>query len=180
MHSDPPIDSIRHGDTKVFGLLIRRFQGPVFGYLGRLGLSQGEAEELAQEAFLRAWRHADRFDPASASLSTWLFTIVRNLALNALARSERRHHVALDDVGETADESPGPAQAMELAERQRMLRGALCRLPPVDRSVLALSYFRELDFAAIARIEGCSEAAAKQRLYRARIALRRLLENRHE
>ncbi|MCB1896178.1 MAG: sigma-70 family RNA polymerase sigma factor [Zoogloeaceae bacterium] len=167
-------------DSAAFADLVRRHQGPVFGYLGRLGLSRADAEEVAQEAFVRVWRNAERFDPARASLTTWLFTIVRNLAMNALAQPQRRHHLPIEGVGDVADDGPDPEQATVLAERKRILRHALRRLPPADRSVLALSYFRELDLAAIARIEGCSEAAAKQRLYRARIALRRLLENRHE
>ena len=68
----------------------------------------------------------------------------------------------------------------ELERRKHILRNALRRLPVADRSVLALSYFCELDHAAIAKIEACSEAAVKQRLYRARLVLRRLLESEHD
>ncbi|MCB1909342.1 MAG: sigma-70 family RNA polymerase sigma factor [Rhodocyclaceae bacterium] len=179
MH-DQLISRFLCGERAAFAELVEHYQRPVIAYFGRLGLSAAEADELAQEAFIRVWTNADRFDPGRASLATWLFSIVHHLAVNALNRADRRYCLPLDAAGEAIDDSPGPEVATQLAERKRILRNALRQLPTVDRSVLALSYFRELDLAAIARIEGCSEAAVKQRLYRARIALRRLLENRHD
>ncbi|MCB1917382.1 MAG: sigma-70 family RNA polymerase sigma factor [Rhodocyclaceae bacterium] len=177
---DQLISRFQRGERTAFAKLVEHYQRPVIAYLGRLGLSAAEADELAQDAFFRVWKNAAEFDPRRASLPTWLFSIVHNLAVNALRRAHRRGHLPLDAAIDRADESPGPDVMTELERRKHILRNALRRLPVADRSVLALSYFCELDHAAIAKIEACSEAAVKQRLYRARLVLRRLLESEHD
>ncbi|MCB1890031.1 MAG: sigma-70 family RNA polymerase sigma factor [Rhodocyclaceae bacterium] len=180
MTPDPLIDRFRRGDPQAFEVLVRRWQHPVFAYLGRLGLDRRDGEEVAQEAFVRTWQQRERFDPARAGFATWLLTIARNLAFDRIARDGRHPPRSLDTLPEAIDEAPGPAERHRLAERRAALRAALATLPAADRSVLALSYFRDLDMATIARIEGCSEAAVKQRLYRARRALRQRLEDFHD
>lgn len=65
---------IRQGDQTAFAVLVERFQKPLFSYLGKMGLSQTLAEEVAQEAFIRVWQSRQQFDPDRAAISTWLFS----------------------------------------------------------------------------------------------------------
>ena len=74
------------GDPLAFAALVRRYQGSLFAYLGRMGLSDALCEELAQETFLRVWKNREKYDPTKAALSTWIFTIGRNVALDTLSR----------------------------------------------------------------------------------------------
>ena len=143
-----------------------------------MALGQGQAEEIAQETFLRAWNNLADYRPERAEFSTWLFTIARHLALHELERAARRHELAPGaELPDAACERPQPPDALALAQRRRRLHLALRQLPPADRSALALAYNDELDLAAIARIEGCSLAAIKTRLHRAKEKLRHLLED---
>lgn len=164
------------GDREAFAALVRHHQRPLFSFLGRMGLGQGEAEELAQDAFLRAWQHLPRYQPSQAAFSTWLYTIARRLALNELDRADRRlrEHPA-DGPPDRPSPAPGPAEQLQQHQQQRALQAALRQLGAADRSVLALAYVGELSLADVARIEGSTEAAIKARLHRARQQLRALL-----
>lgn len=167
---------IKQGDEAAFADIVRHFERPLFGYLGRMGLPQGPAEEVAQEAFLRAWLHLAEYDGARAGFSTWLFTIARNLALNELARDAgKREQLSRDALPEQASGAAGPAELLQEARRRRRLHSALHALPLLDRSALALAYLRELDIPAVARIEGCTTGAVKVRMHRAKQRLRELL-----
>lgn len=168
---------IEGGDQAAFAELVAHFQRPLFGYLGRMGLGQGQAEEIAQETFLRAWQHLGDYDAARAGFSTWLFTIARNLASNERHRTSNHEWPMGDELPDAACEQPQPAQALSEAQQRARLQQALRALPPDDRSALALAYFKDLDMASIARIEGCTTGAVKVRLHRARQRLRQLLES---
>ncbi|MDZ4262961.1 MAG: sigma-70 family RNA polymerase sigma factor [Pseudomonadota bacterium] len=168
---------IEAGDKQAFASVVDHFQRPLFGYLGRMGLSQGPAEEIAQETFLRAWRRLGDYDPGRAEFSTWLFTIARNLALNELSRAACKYEVVTGEMlPDVAGDGLQPAAALSEMQQRRRLHAALCGLAPTQRSALALAYFKELDLASIARIEGCSVGAIKVRLHRAKQQLRQLLE----
>ncbi len=186
----PIIRRIQEGDRSAFAGVVRHFQGPLFGYLGRMGLGQAIAQELAQESFLRAWTHLAEFDPKRAQFSTWLFTIARNLALNELGSATqkherlRTHNAAHDDVDSDTTDSvvcaaAQPPQVLEDMQRRLHLQLALRALSVQDRSALALAYFQELKLDDVARIEGCTVGAIKVRLHRAKQRLRELLENDH-
>jgi RNA polymerase sigma-70 factor (ECF subfamily) len=140
-----------------------------------MGLLQAEAEEIAQETFLRAWNRLADYNPRRGEFSTWLFTIARNLALHELNRAAASREVATPEpLPDAAAETPPPCEAVSEMEQRRRLRTALRQLPLADGSALALSCFKELDLAAVARIEGCSVGAIKVRLHRARQRLRQL------
>jgi len=173
----PVLDRIRGGDRAAFEIVVRHYQRPLFGFLGRMGLSQAQAEDVAQEALLRAWRSLASFDPARAGFSTWLFTIARNAALNECDRAHARHETAFgdDEPAETASEQPLPCEALEASQRRAWLRAALCRLPASDRTLIALAYTHELQLGDIARVEGVTLAAIKTRLHRARQRLEQFL-----
>lgn len=164
------------GDRRAFEVLVRRYQRPLFSFLGRMGLRQFEAEELAQEAFIRVWQHLDRYRVEQGAFSTWLYTIARRLALNELDRAGRRLQDSTgDSPPDAACEQLGPEQFLQGQQQRTALLEALRSLPMGDRSVLALAYVHDLSLADVARIEGCSEAAAKARLHRARQRLREAL-----
>lgn len=164
------------GDREAFAGLVRLYQRPLFSFLGRMGLRQSEAEEIAQDTFLRSWLHLDRYRVEQGAYSTWLYTIARRLALNALDRGDRRlMDTQADAPPDVASTQPGPAQSMEARQASDALHTALRQLPAHDRCVLALAYVQELGLAEVARIEGCTTAAVKARLHRARQRLRQAL-----
>lgn len=177
MNLDPLLHQARQGDSQAFGQLVRRHQDGVFAFLWRMGLRRSLIDELAQETFLRAWTHLASYDPARSAFSTWLLAICRNLALNQIASaSHRLEQPAGDDMPDRTDPADTPPDNLEHQRRRQQLHAALGRLPAAQRSVLALAYLRELSLTEVARIEGISEDAAKQRLHRARLALRQALE----
>lgn len=171
------LQKIASGDKQAYAQIVTRFQGSLFGFLGRMSVSQAVAEELAQETFLRAWSDLGQYRPEVAEFSTWLFTIARNLALNELERSMHKHIApVIADAPEAVCERLQPPEELVLRQEQLQLHSALLKLPMTDRSALALAYVQELDMVAIARIEACSVAVIKTRLHRAKEKLRQLLE----
>ena len=169
---------IAAGDRQAFAGIVERFQRPLFGFLGRLGMHQAQADELAQETFLRAWRGLGTYQPGKAAFSTWLFAIARHLALDELTRQARRPDLATGDpLPEVASDDPQPPALLARAQEHRRVHAALGRLPLADRSALALFHIEGLGLAEVARIENCTEGALKVRLHRARLRLRALLEN---
>jgi len=169
---------IQAGDRHAFAPVVTRYQRPLFGFLGRMGLSQGVAEEIAQETFLRAWRNLGQYNAAHGQFSTWLYTIAKNLALNELSRPATMREIA---TGETLPEPtcdrPQPPEALSLNQQRKRLHAALLQLPLAERCVVALAYIRDLEHSEIARLENCTIAAVKTRLHRARGKLFNLLEN---
>lgn len=98
--------------------LVRHYQRPLFAYLGRMGIRQANAEAIAQETFLRAWKHMDHYEPSKAPISTWLFSIARNLTLNHLKKSP--HFLArifgLEAAEEIESEQLTPPQLLQQQE----------------------------------------------------------------
>lgn len=180
MDIDTILTRIRAGDRQAFAHLVTQFQGPLFGFLGNMGLSQRLVEELAQETFLRAWTHLGQYRPDLSQFSTWLFTIARNLALHEIGSAPHRREIPEEpDMPEPFYEQPDPDAALGLEQRRRLLHAALRRLSPADRSVLALAYLRDMTLDEVARIEACSLGAVKVRLHRAKARLTKLLEDHH-
>jgi RNA polymerase sigma-70 factor (ECF subfamily) len=171
------VERILSGDTGAFAAVVEAYQGPLFGYLGRMGLPQAQAEEIAQETFLRAWTHLDEFDARRASFDTWLYTIAHRLALNALARHATTRELAITEAHDPPSKTPEPVEALAAAQLGASLRAALLALPAHDRSAIALAYVEDLALADVARIEGCTVGAIKTRLHRARAKLAALMEN---
>ena len=161
------------GDESAFDQLFARWAGPLLRHLERIVRDAATAEELVQETFLRLYRARERYEP-NARFSTWLYTIARRLALNALDRAAAQREQPLDpaDLPDAACPAPGPPEQLARRRRQARLQAALRTLPADDRSVLALAYVQALSLADIARIEDCSAAAVRTRLWRARQRLR--------
>ena len=181
MDIDDVIRRIESGDKQAFAEIVMQYQQPIFGFLGRMSLSQALAEDIAQETFVRAWRHLDDYQPMKAAFSTWLFTIARNLAINELTSARNKNELAIgeelpDMASYTASEMPEPMRELCIKQQHFHLQAALRQLNMQDRSVIGLAYVDELSMADIARIEGCSLEAVKTRLHRAKQKLRKLME----
>ena len=169
-----------NGDRQAFAVLFKHFAPRVATYLVRGGTPAASAEELAQEAMVVLWRKAATFDPARAAVSTWIFTIARNLRID---RHRRAGSAGLDgddtdaaDVEEHADPSASPGERLDTLQRERRVRSAMRRLSPEHARVLQLSYFAETPHSEIARDLGIPLGTVKSRIRLAVNHLRRLLD----
>jgi RNA polymerase sigma-70 factor, ECF subfamily len=173
------IRQVLGGNRNAYRLLVVRYQRPLFRFLGGMGFEAAAAEELAQEAFLRAYRGLSDYDPGKAKFSSWLFAIAKHLAQNEAARSHRRApHVALPT--QMHAQSPSAQEALEKAERGRHVRRAIQRLPDFLRGTLVLAYVQELSMQDIAAIERCSVGTVKSRISRGKQMLRTMLAQSEE
>ena len=168
---------IADGDREAFADVVETFQRPLFGFLGRMGLTPAVAADIAQETFVRAWINLGQYDVGQAEFSTWLFSIARNLALNELTRASSKSEAAMESALDTAMcAQPGPIDQVAQAQSDVRVHQALNRLPLADRTALALVYVKELPLAEIAALEGTTVGALKTRLHRAKATLREWLE----
>ena len=167
---------IARGEREAYAELVRRYQQALFGYLGRMGLTQAQASDLAQDTFLRAWLHLHQFDPTRAQFGTWLHTIARNLACSFLSKHYPTENLPDGESAELVCPQPDPMQRLQSKQEHARLVSALRQLPTAERSAIALAYGHDLSLTDVARIEGVSLVAIKTRLHRARQALRRLLD----
>jgi RNA polymerase sigma-70 factor (ECF subfamily) len=172
------IERSAEGNQNAFKLLVLRYQRMVFFYLRNFPFPEQVREDLAQETFLRAYRHIARFDPdKGVAFSTWLMTIARNLALNERAkaglRNERSGSTGVEELGR---EESGPQAILEQRRLRSRVREALSRLPERFYTAVVLSYFDELSLEEIAEIEKCPVGTVKSRVFRGKQILRQLLE----
>lgn len=174
------IRQVLGGNRNAFRLLVIRYQRPLFRFLGGFGLGQAATEDLAQEAFLRAFRSLGAFDASRASFATWLFTIAKRLALNEGSRAHNRaQHVQVDD-SVLSSEAPSLLERAETRERVSRLHRALDGLPGPLRGTLLLAYVKELSLEQIAQIERCAVGTVKSRIFRAKALLRAALVSSRE
>jgi len=171
------VAAARDGDPEAFRSLVQTYQDRLFTFLLRMVRHHEEAEDLAQEAFVRAWRHLASYDPRWA-FRTWLFSIARHLALNALRRP-RATIISIDSGGdegrsELALASPNgsPADQAAIREQKRRLARALEDLTPRAAMVFTLFYQEEMSIAEIAQTVGMSSGAVKVALHRVRETLK--------
>ncbi len=165
------------GDRAAFGELFKHFAPRVKTFMRRSGIAESSAEELAQETLLTVWRKAALFDPASGSAATWIFTISRNLRIDALRR-DRRGGIAMTGEVEDEfdiDESPLPDAILSAAQSARRLRSVLAELPAEQRLVIELSFYDDKAHADIAKTLSIPLGTVKSRLRLAMSRLRHLL-----
>jgi len=172
-------------DPAAFEKLIEVYQGRVFTLCRQLTNNPTDAQDLAQEVFIRAWSGLGGFRQ-EADFGTWLHRIAVNQWLNAKRRLNRLEIVSLDaplTVGESQltreapSEDPGPAERFEQEEARLQLQQALQRLSPEHRAVLVLRELQDLNYEEIAAVLDCSLGTVKSRLNRARQALREELSS---
>ncbi len=176
------IQRARAGDQEAFAELVMLHADRVFGALRRFGLDAGEADEVAQEVFLRAWRGLAGFQER-AQFSTWLYRIAfneaqRRLSRRALLRARPAPDADAPDAVASLPEDPeaGPEAQALAGEFQRTLEAALNMLPDEWRMAVVLRDMEGLSTHDAAEIAGVGEAAFKSRLHRGRMQLRALLE----
>jgi RNA polymerase sigma-70 factor (ECF subfamily) len=166
------------GDRQAFGVLFMHFAPRVKAYLLRAGCAPMAAEELAQETLLNVWRHAASFDPARAGVSTWIFTIARNLQID----QHRRRGVG-EDGGEpegyeaAQSELPSPDEQAITLEREQRVRSALSQLSAEQATIVQLSYFEETPHSRIATQLNIPLGTVKSRIRLAMARLRGLLDD---
>jgi RNA polymerase sigma-70 factor (ECF subfamily) len=159
-----------------FALLFSRFAPRVKSYLLTLGCKPELAEDLAQETLLTVWRKASYFDPSRASASTWVFTIARNLRIDALRR-ERHPDDLLDEPELIPEPEARPDDALSAQEREQRLRVALKSLPKEQAEVVRMSFFHDKAHAEISADLGLPLGTVKSRLRLAMVRLRAQLED---
>ncbi|MCJ0764486.1 RNA polymerase sigma factor [Variovorax terrae] len=132
---------------------------------------RSEAEEVAQEAFVRIWKHAAQWQSGQARFDTWLHRVVLNLCYDRL-RGRRDEEPYEDELHEAADPAAAPDEALQAVQRSARMAAALAALPARQREALVLQYYQELSNAEAAGLMGISVEALESLLSRARRALR--------
>jgi RNA polymerase sigma-70 factor (ECF subfamily) len=184
------VERAQAGDLEAFETLVARYQDRVYNYVLRMIYDPMEAQDVAQDTFVRAWQGLPRFRGAS-SFQTWLYRIASNLAIDA-ARSRKRRSlvtVSLDEPVEGMeaselghdlpdDERNGPADLLEQQELRRYVWEGIGELSDKLRPVIVLADLQGLSYGEIAEILGCPVGTVKSRLFNARSQLRDNLRER--
>ncbi len=166
-------------DRRAFAQLFEYFAPRIKSFLQRSGLSEPAAEELAQEAMLTVWRKASLFDPFTKGAAAWIFTIARNLRIDAYRRSQRAPSVEQSDaeLEFQVDGSPQPDTQLTAAQSEMRVRAALAQLSPDQMKVVELSFFEEKAHSEIAKALDIPLGTVKSRLRLAMERLRKLLDD---
>lgn len=165
------------GDHAAFRALVERHQDAVVGTVAKMLGNPADAEDIAQQVFLRLWKHAKQYRP-EAKFTTYLFTIARNLVFNETRRRSRRKEVSADEREESshlqvaADESAQPDAELLRAELQQAVDKAINALPEVQRMAVVLRRYEQMPYEEIADVLKLSLPAVKSLLFRARTTLR--------
>ena len=159
-------------DPGAYEELVRRYQRRLYNLAGRLTGDREEAEDLAQEALVRAYVALPRFRKGER-FSPWVYKIAVNLCINYLRR--RKTLVALNDQAPFVDRSPTPEQSLERGETQATVQKAILALPEQYRAVILMRHQQELSYSEIAEALGLPLGTVKTHLFRAREMLHRLL-----
>lgn len=177
------------GDTVAFGELVVRYRNKVYTMVYAMVQNEQDALDLAQEGFLRAWRAIHRFKGRS-SFYTWLYRIVRNVAVDSLRRRRIYADGEFDDrtaianvvlgAQTTPSAAPLPAKELQRKEIRQQVNEAIAQLPPIHRAVIVLKELECLQYNEIAEILKCSIGTVMSRLYYARKKLQILLRDVYE
>jgi RNA polymerase sigma factor (sigma-70 family) len=163
-------------DPDASAAFVRRFQSRVFGLALTILGDRAEAEEAAQDAFLRAWRHADAYDARRGAVATWLLTIARNVAIDhaRVRRSEPIDPSVL--LAEAIDPGAPPDERRIAADEAERLRAAIATLPAEQRKALLLAAFFGRTAREIGALDGTPIGTVKTRIRTAMLKLHEMLE----
>lgn len=174
------MERIGAGDHQAFRSLVERHQHAVIGTVAKMLGNASEADDIAQQVFLRIWKNAKRYRP-DAKFTTYLYTITRNLVFNETRRKSRKKEVSSDEREEnsnlTVAASPDrqPDAEMLQAELQRAVDDAIAALPETQRMAVVLRRYEQLSYEEIGGVLDLSVSAVKSLLFRARTSLREAL-----
>lgn len=157
-----------HADEAAFSQLFAHFAPRVKAFLMKSGASAAEAEDCAQDVMATVWRKARMFDPARASVSTWIFTIARNRRIDLLRRDKRPEP---EDLPWGPEPEPDQEDALALQQDTARLGAALASLPEAQRDLIQRAYFGDLSHGEIAELTGLPLGTIKSRI---RLALEKL------
>ncbi len=173
---------IKQGDTAALGALIEAHQHRIIGTVAKMLGDAADADDIAQQVFIRVWKSAGRYEP-TAKFTTWLFKITRNLVFNELRRRKRHPVQSLDAVN--ADDRPmqmpdhgvkAPDTSLLDDEMQAAIQRAIDELPEIQRLAVILRRYDDISYEEIGDILELSVPAVKSVLFRARTELREKLK----
>ena len=179
------MERLAAGRDDALNELMERHGERLFHYLIRLLQNEGDAEDLAQESFVRVYQHRARYN-ARQKFSTWLYAIASNLARDRFRWRARHPQISLEAESEEsgavladllAEQKPSPSQSVEAIERAAAVRAAVAALPEDLRLPLVLAEYQNQTQAEIAAVLDCSVKAVEMRIYRARQHLRERLQS---
>ena len=163
----------RQGDSDAFRALVEKHSRSVFRLAFRMTGNEQDAEDVVQDAFLRAYRQLGRFE-SRANFGTWLYRIVANCSVDLMRSKQARHDQvrgdSLDQEGATelpAADVPGPERMAQSAEIERRVRNALQELSPLERAAFTLRHYEGRSIDEISATLGLGTSAAKHSVFRA-------------
>lgn len=166
------IEMARSGDDEAFSMLVNAYQGPVFNLCYRILGNSAEAEDAAQESFLRAYRNLHRYD-ASRKFANWMLTIASNYSVDQV-RKRRLTLLSLEKLPGAHQRGGGGESLDERLIKSQVegeVRQLLGSLSPLDRSAIVLRYWNDLSYEEISEVLGVSVSAVRSRLHRCRKAM---------
>jgi len=168
---------VKQGDASAFNEIVMQYQDDVIGLCFRYVGNQVDAEEVAQEVFVRLYQSRDSYEPRG-KLTTYLYRIAVNRSLNFIRNQRRRKWLSFDKVqrSHSLSDPENPESAFERQEQEAMIQEAIQALPKNQKTVLILRRYQELSYEEIAEIMGCSIPSVESRLFRARQTLRKTLK----
>lgn len=172
---------VKEGDMEAFETLVEIHQSAVIGTVAKMLGGASEAEDIAQQVFIRVWKSAARYKP-QAKFTTWLFTITRNLVFNESRRRKRKPTVSVEEREEeyhitvSDQEASSPSDDLLHSELEKSVDAAIQELPEKQRMAVVLRRYEELPYDEIARVLSMSVPAVKSLLFRARAQLKESLQ----
>ncbi len=165
------LEQARQGDKAAFGKLIEAYQIPVYNLAYRMLSNPGEAEEAAQEAFIRAYTRLETYNPAH-KFSTWMLSITSNYCIDII-RKRRALLLSIDEPlpphpALMSDKRKGPEPQLLMGEQQELVQSLLQELAPDYRQAVVLRYWYDMSYEEIAEMMDTTVSAIKSRLFRAR------------
>ena len=182
------IKKIKSGDMDAFSRLVGIYEKKAINFARRMLSDTSEAEDAAQEAFLKVFDKIHTFR-AESSFSTWFFTVLNNICLDILRkRSRRADTVSINQTSDNGEEyelpiedtADGPYESLQKTEVKRLFEEALVKLSDEHRSIIIMRDINNFEYEEIARILNISVGTVKSRISRARLALRKILEEHRE
>ena len=178
IHEQPDTELVRQiqsGDDAAFDEVMRRYKRPVVNFVYRMLGNSEDANDVAQEAFVRAYRNLDTYRPET-KFSTWLFALARNAAIDHWRWRQRHPRESLESVPPMTA-ATGTVEEVAAREIGAAIAAALAKLPEDQRAAVVWAEYYGMSYAEIAGVMHCSEKSVESRLYRAKRALRGYLSH---